>query len=91
MKHDPAKHGEPQFVLPLLAKPQEHKPTQSVRPCFNYRRLNKCSKSVPSADASACSGNIRRWRRAGHPAHFQLLDISKSYLRVHFAPELQCY
>ena len=91
VKHDPARHGEPQCVLPLLALPQEHKPTTSVRPCLDYRRLNKCVKSVPGADAPACSDTIRRWRQAGHPADFLLLDISKTYLRVHVAPELQHY
>ena len=91
VKHDPAKHGEPQCVLPLPAQPQEPKPTTSVRPCLDYRRLNKCIKSVPGADAPACSDTIRRWRQAGHPADFQLLDISKAYLRVHVAPESQRY
>ena len=77
--------------MPLLARPQEHKPTTSVRPCLDYRRLNKCIKSVPGANAPACSDTIRRWRQAGHLGDFQLLDISKACLRVHVAPELQCY
>ena len=55
MKRDPAKHGKPRCVLPLLAQPQEHKPTMSVRPCLDYWRLSKCMKSAPGADAPVCS------------------------------------
>ena len=88
--HDDVEHGEPACVLPLLAVVQPHKPTTPVRPCLDYRMLNKLIESSPGLDAPACSETLRSWRKS--PAgDFQLVDLSKAYLQVHVHPELQRY
>ena len=39
--HDEAKHGVPSCVLPLLPQVQEHKPSTPVRPCLDYREIER--------------------------------------------------
>ena len=89
VKHNPKKHGDPKCVLPLLAAPQEHNPSNPVRPCLNYCLLNQKIKSHPGADAPACAETIRRWRQAGVVNQYELVDISKVYLQIYLSPELQ--
>ena len=81
----------PMCVLPLIAQVQEHKPTTPVRPCLDYRLLNKRIVSQPGTDAPACNEKIRKWRQAGPADEYELLDVRKAYLQVHIAPELQQY
>ena len=91
VKHDVEKHGEPRCVLPLLAATQEHKASTPVRPCLDYRLLNQKLTSHPGTDAPACGETLRRWRQAGVPQAYQLLDISKAYLQVRIHPDLWRY
>ena len=83
VEHDPAVHGEPGGVLPLLARTQEHKSSTPVRPCLDYRPLNSLILSQPGADAPVCEDTIRSWRKAGDAEDYDLLDICKVYLQVH--------
>ena len=87
--HDESIHGRPGAVLPLIAQVQEHKPSTPVRPCLDYRLLNKLLVSQPGRSAPVCEETLRKWRLAGDPSDFRLLDIRKAYLQVHVAPELQ--
>ena len=82
VEHDPAVHGEPVAMLPLLAKAQEHKSSTPVRPCLDYRGLNSLIKSNPGTDAPAYAEKIRKWR-SSCDADYQLVDIRKAYLQVH--------
>ncbi|XP_065182720.1 uncharacterized protein LOC135813558 [Sycon ciliatum] len=87
--HDKDVHGSPGAVLPLIAQLQEHKASTPVRPCLDYRLLNQLLMSQPGRSAPVCEETLRKWRLAGDPREFQLLDIKKAYLQVHVAPELQ--
>ena len=88
VEHDSSCHEEPVSVLPLLAKVQSHKSSTPVRPCLDYRALNKCIVSHPGGEAPACDERLRAWRQAGPASNFQLLDISKAYLQVRVRPSL---
>ena len=89
IKHDRQEHGEPVCVLPLIAVTQEHKVTTPVRPCLDYRYLNKKICSRPGFDPPVCGDTLRRWRTAGKK--LALLDIRKAYLQIHVSPELYRY
>lgn len=89
--HDPVQHGSPRCVLPLIAQVQDHKPSTPVRPCLDYRLLNKQILSNPGLDAPACGEKIRKWRQAGPADEYVLLDIKKAYLQVHVSADLQPY
>eukprot|EP00117_Sycon_ciliatum_P010277 scpid12682/ scgid5529/ len=86
--HDRELHGDPVAVLPLLAQVQEHKGTTPVRPCLDYRLLNRRLTSQPGRDAPVCEEALRRWRSDGRPEEYCLLDIRKAYLQVRVAPDL---
>ncbi|XP_065189499.1 uncharacterized protein LOC135820118 [Sycon ciliatum] len=89
--HDTSVHGPPQCVLPLIPQVQEHKQSTPVRPCLDYRSLNRLVKSEPGREAPICGDKLRKWRKAG-PAHeYVLMDIRKAYLQVHVAEQLQCF
>ena len=88
IKHDPKLHGEPACVLPLIGVPQEHK-TTPVRPCLDYRHLNKKLHSDPGFDPPVCGDTLRRWRQAGED--YVLLDIRKAYLQIRVSPALYRY
>ena len=81
-EHDVLKHGEPKCVPSLIAQMQEGKTSTPVRPCLNYRMLNECIVSHPGLDAPAYGKTLRKWCQAGPPDSYQLIDISKAYLRV---------
>ena len=85
--HDESKHGEIAGVLSLLAKDQAHKVTTPVRPCLDYRPINKLIRSSPGADSPVCDEKLRRWRMNSADG-MDLLDIKKAYLQVHVSPEL---
>ena len=89
--HDPAVHGQPAAVLPLLAHVQEHKETTPVRPCLYYRCLNDCLSSQPGFDMPAYGETLRKCRQVREPEAFKLLDIKKAYPRVHVAADLLRY
>ena len=84
-------HGEPACVLPLLAQVQEHKSSTPVRPCLDYRELNKLLLSQPGRDAPVCENILRKWRAIGDAGEFSVLDIKKAYLQIRVAPELLRY
>ena len=56
-----------------------------------YRLLNDNLLSHPGTEAPACGETIQKWRQAGLPDNYRLIDISKAYLQVHLSPELQKY
>ena len=89
VKHDPAVHGAATSVLPLIAKVQKHKSSTPVRPCLDYRELNKHIISHPGLDAPACGEALRKWRQAGEADQYRLLDISKAYLQVRIHPRFE--
>ena len=70
---------------------QEGKVATPVRPMLDYRCLNARLKSDPGGDAPSCEESLRKWRKAGCPADFKLLDIKKAYLQVHVAKEFLKY
>eukprot|EP00117_Sycon_ciliatum_P035558 scpid11219/ scgid1080/ len=86
--HDQAVHGEPGAVLPLLAVAQTHKESTPVRPCLDYRQLNKLIVSHPGLDVPVCQEKLRQWRSIGNAGSHVLLDISKAYLNIRIAPAL---
>ncbi|XP_065176529.1 uncharacterized protein LOC135806289 [Sycon ciliatum] len=86
--HDQAVHGEPGAVLPLLAVAQTHKESTPVRPCLDYRQLNKLIVSHPGLDVPVCQEKLRQWRSIGNADSHVLLDISKAYLNIRIAPAL---
>ncbi|XP_065190928.1 uncharacterized protein LOC135821857 [Sycon ciliatum] len=90
IEHDEEVHGAPAAILPWLAVSQEHKPTTPVRPCLDYRALNRALVSQPGMDASVCGEKLREWRT--HDANeYEMLDIRKAYLQVRMSPELLRY
>ncbi|XP_065195680.1 uncharacterized protein LOC135827084 [Sycon ciliatum] len=90
IEHDEEVHGAPAAILPWLAVSQEHKPTTPVRPCLDYRALNRALVSQPGMDASVCGEKLREWRT--HDANkYEMLDIRKAYLQVRMSPELLWY
>ena len=89
--HNQEVHGSPAAVLPLIAHVQAHKETTPVRPCLDYRFLNKCLSSQPGQDSPDCGDTIRKWRCAGGARGFSILDVRKAYLQVHVHPELLRY
>ena len=91
VEHEVSVHGGPCCVLPLLAKVQVHKSTTPVRPCLDYRQLNKRSISQPEAEAPACKETLRKWRKAGGDEEYDILDAKKAYLQGRVAPDLLRY
>ena len=87
VEHDPAVHGEPACILPLMAVMQEHKPTTPVRPVLDYRRLNDVIVSNPGVESPVCEDTLRKWRKKG-AKEYELLDIRKAYLQLRVSPEL---
>ena len=57
--YDADVHGPVGGVLPLIAVCQEHKLSTPIRPCLDYRELNKRIASRPGTEAPACGEKIR--------------------------------
>ena len=87
--HDPAIHGEPAAVLPLLATCQEHKTSTPVRPCLDFRLLNNHILSHPGNDVPVCGEKLRDWRSKS--TELSVVDIRKAYLNVRLHPSLFPY
>jgi hypothetical protein len=78
------KHGQIQYVLPLMAIPQPKK--DKVRPVLDYRNLNDLMESFPGSYDAVCQEKIRKWRKRGTAVKF--LDLRKAYLQLHAKREL---
>ena len=87
VEHDPAVHGEPACVLPLMTVTQEHKATTPVRPVLDYRCLNDLIVSNPGVQSPVCEDTLRRWRKKS-AKEYELLDIKKAYLQLRVSPDL---
>ena len=75
-------------VLPLLAVAQTPNESTPVRPCLDYRQLNKLIVSYPGLDVPVCQEKLRQWRFIANAVSRVLLDISKAYLNIRVRPAL---
>jgi ribonuclease HI len=74
-------------VLPLMAVVQETK--NKVRPCLDYRELNKHVECHTGSEVAICDETLRKWRRL--PGRLKLVDLKSAYLQIHVEESLWPY